>query len=360
MIKNKKFLFIIILAIVALTLGACSGRRVVATGWSGITVTEETVYFSYGPHAYALNLKNGAQQWQFPAEPINGVDFYAAPVLADDNSQLLVAGYNNILYSVNPANGSENWSFGAAESRYIAPPLATADGIFAANSDNTLYAVDFDGLLRWKFETDDPLWAAPIWSENCGCIYQASMDHYLYAIDPENGKLLWKSEELGGPIVSKPAVSESGLILLATFNDEVIALDETSHQVAWRFSTSDWAWASPVIDGDQVYASDISGSFYALDLESGDLVWQLQPGGGIFSAPLVQDGQIYFSTDTSSLVVVSDEGVVQRNQPVDGKLYASPVSAGDKLLLAPSEAEYFLLALNENGVQIWGYPPPKK
>ena len=83
MIKNKKILFIIILAVVALTLGACTGRRVVATGWSGITVNEETIYFSYGPHAYALNLKNGAQQWQFPAEPINGVDFYAAPILAD-------------------------------------------------------------------------------------------------------------------------------------------------------------------------------------------------------------------------------------------------------------------------------------
>jgi len=111
MIKNKKILFIIILAVVALTLGACTGRRVVATGWSGITVNEETVYFSYGPHTYALNLKNGAQQWQFPVEPINGVDFYAAPVLADDHSQLLVAGYDSVLYSVNPVNGSENWSF---------------------------------------------------------------------------------------------------------------------------------------------------------------------------------------------------------------------------------------------------------
>ena len=359
MIKNKKILFIIILAVVALTLGACTGRRVVATGWSGITVNEETVYFSYGPHAYALNLKNGTQQWQFPAEPINSVDFYAAPVLADENSQLLVAGYDSVLYSVNPVNGSENWSFVAAENRYVAPPLATEDGIFAANSDNSLYALDYDGLLQWEFETEDPLWASPIWSENCGCIYQVSMDHYLYAINPENGKLVWKSEDLGGPIVNNPSISEDGLILLATFNNEVIALDEESQQVEWRFQTSDWAWATPVIDGDQVYASDISGTFYTLDLHSGELLWQVQPGGGIYSSPLVQDGMVYFSTDTSSLVVISQEGVVQRNQPVDGKLYASPVGAGDKVLLAPSEAEYFLVALSESGVQVWGYPPPK-
>ena len=359
MIKNKKVLFIIILAVVALTLGACTGRRVVATGWSGITVNEETVYFSYGPHAYALNLKNGAKQWQYPAEAANGVDFYAAPVLAEENSQLLVASYNSVLYSVNPVNGSENWSFVAAENRYIAPPLATEEGIFAANSDNSLYALDFNGLLQWEYETEDPLWASPIYSENCGCIYQASMDHYLYAINPENGKLVWKSEDLGGPIVNSPSISGSGLIVLATFGNEVIALDEETHQIEWRFQTSDWAWASPVVDGEQVYASDISGTFYALDLHSGELLWQVQPGGGIYSSPLVQDGTIFFSTDTSSLIAISQDGVVQRTQPIEGKLYASPVGAGDKVLLAPSEAEYFLVALSESGVQVWGYPLPE-
>jgi len=53
---NKKIFFIILLAVLALTLGACSGnRRVAATGWSGITTKGDVVYFSYGPHAYAMH-----------------------------------------------------------------------------------------------------------------------------------------------------------------------------------------------------------------------------------------------------------------------------------------------------------------
>ncbi len=186
------------------------------------------------------------------------------------------------------------------------------------------------------------------------------MDHYLYAINPENGKLVWKTEDLGGPVVSHPSLSEDGLIVLGTFGNEVIAIDEKSHNVVWRFQTSDWAWATPVIDGDQVYASDIGGTFYALDLQSGEVLWQIQPGGGIYAKPLVQNEMIYFSTDNSSLVVISRDGVIQRNQPIEGKLYAGPVGAGDKILLAPSEAEYFLVALSESGVQVWGYPPPKQ
>jgi outer membrane protein assembly factor BamB len=354
---TKKHFFILILAVLALTLGACSGRRIAATGWAGVTVAEETVYFSYGPYAFALNLNNGSQKWQFPNDQENNADFYAAPILVDDNSQLIVVGYNSILYSLDPGSGLKNWSFNGAESRYVAAPLATDTRIFAPSADNSIYALDFDGVLLWQFSTEDPLWASPTWSESCECLYQASMDQFLYALDPEKGSLIWKSEDLGGPIVSQPAVSESGLIILGTFNNEVIALSEETHKVVWRFQTTDWAWASPVIDGDQVYVSDISGTFYALDLESGDPIWQIQPGGGIYSAPYVLDGTIYFSTDASSLMVVSRDGVIQRNQPIEGKLYASPISADGKLLLAPSEAEFYLIALNESGIQTWGYPP---
>lgn len=362
MTKTKKIVFITIIALLALGLGACTGRRIVASGWSGVTANEETVYFAYGPQAYAVSLKNGTQKWLYPLEPENGVDFYAAPVFTPDGDQLILASYKNEIHSVNPDNGIKNWSYSVpADSRsavrFIDSPLTTNEGIFAPASNNTLYALDSDGALQWEYQTGDPLWASPIWSETCQCIYQVSMDHHLYALDAESGKLLWKSEDLGGPIVNPPAISESGLIIISTFNNEVIALDESSQEVAWSFATNDWAWASPLVDGEQVYISDISGIFYALELATGDVLWQIQPGGGIYDAPLVQGELIYFSTDASSLVVVNQDGVVQRNQPIEGKLYSGPVSAGEKLLLAPSESEYYLIALNESGVQAWGYPP---
>jgi outer membrane protein assembly factor BamB len=360
--KMKKLLLITILALLALGLGACTGRRVVAAGWSGVTADEETVYFSYGPQAYAVSLKNGVQKWQYPSEPIAGVDFYAAPAFTPDGEQLILVSYKNEIHSVDPANGVKNWSNSVPADkrsaiRFIDSPLVTDQGIFAPASNNTLYAMDLDGGFQWEYRTEDPLWASPIWSDNCECIYQVSMDRYLYALDPVDGSLLWKSEDLGGPIVSPPAISESGLIIISTFNNEVIALDESSHDVEWRFSTSDWAWASPVIDNEQVYVSDISGVFYALELATGVINWQIPVAGGIYDAPVVIDDLIYFSTEESSLVVVSNDGVIQRNQPIEGKLYAGPVTSGDKLLLAPSESEYYLIAMNLNGVQTWGYPP---
>jgi outer membrane protein assembly factor BamB len=365
--SNKKILFILILTLLSVILGACAGgRRVLATGWSGITTQEDVVYFSYGPHAYALNLNNGSQRWQFPLEPIRNMNFYATPVFADEDNQLILASYFDTVYSVDPVTGLKNWDFSVADdnpntiTRFIAAPLATENTIYAPASNKILYALDFDGDLKWQFETEEPIWASPVESTTCGCIYLASMDHYLYALDPESGSLLWKSEDLGGPIVSQPAVSENGLVVVSTFNAEVIALNEESQEVVWRFPTADWAWAAPVIDGEQVYASDISGQFYALNLATGELLWQVQPGGEIVSHPLVKDDLIYISTtlqDNSKLVVVSTAGVVQRNLPIENKLYASPAANGDKILLAPSEAKYYLIALDKNGTQVWGFPP---
>lgn len=362
MTKMKKTLLIIILALLALGLGACTGRRVVTAGWSGVTADEETVYFSLGPQAYAVSLKNGVQQWQYPLEPITGVDFYAPPVLTTDGEQLILASYKNEIHSVDPTNGIKKWSYAVPEDkrsdvRFIDSPLVMAEGIYAPASNNTLYALDLNGILQWEFQTEDPLWASPVWSENCDCLYQVSMDHHLYAINAERGTLRWKSDDLGGPIVSPPAISDTGLIIISTFNNEVIALNEDSQDVEWRFSTSNWAWGSPLIDGEQVYVSDISGNFYALELASGDVLWQTPLEGGIFDTALVVDDLLYITTDASSLVVVDKEGVIQRNQPFEGKIYAGPVASGDKLLLAPSESEYNLIALNLNGVQVWGYPP---
>ncbi len=362
MIKNKKNLIILIVVLIALALSSCAGgasRRFQVAGWAGTTVNQDTVFLAYGPEVFALNLNTGAQQWQFPAESSAGVDFYAAPILTDEGDQLIVPGYNKVLYSVDPDNGLELWAFSEAEGRYIAPVMIKDDTIYSANADNTLYALNLEGQLQWSYSTDDPLWAAPIWSDECECIYQVSMDHRLHAIDPESGNLIWKSVELGGPVISSPAITDEGLIIIGTFNNEVVALDEKTQEVAWRFQTQDWAWASAVVDGDKVYVTDISGNIYALESATGAPVWQKQPGGGIFSKPLVKDGVIYVSTDASSLVVLSTDGVIQRNTPIDGKLYASPVAADDKILLAPTDAEFYLIAQNDNGVQVWVYPQPE-
>ena len=355
----KKYLFLTLtLIIVAISVSACSGSRLSASGWSGLIADQDTAYLAVGPYIYAVNLNNGSLKWQYPSEPEKDMSFYAAPVLTEDG-QLIVGGYNGVLYSFNPANGNLNWTYEGAESRYVGSPLVTPEGIFAPSADNHVYALNFEGQELWKpFPTDEPIWAQPSTTEDCGCIYVASMDHHIYALDAQTGNLMWKTEDLGGPIVNAPALDDHTLYV-STFANEVLAIDVETQGVLWRSETQDWAWANPLVDGEQLYVSDISGGFYALDIKTGEQLWQLQPGGEIVSAPLVIGEKVYFGTSEGSFIVTDRDGTIQQNNTLSGKLYTGPVAAEEIILVAPSEDEVLLIGYDPSGVKKWSFSTPE-
>ena len=357
----KKYLLLVLtLLVFTLTFSSCSGRRLTASGWAGLTADQETAYLAAGPQLYAINLTNGSLKWAYPAEPDNDVNFYADPVLTEDG-QLIIGGYNGVLYSLDPANGTGNWIYEKAQGQYIGSPLVTPDGIFAPSADNNIYAVNLQGQELWEpFQTEDPVWAAPSTQEGCDCIYVASMDHHIYAIDLKDGTQLWKTEDLGGPIVSAPSIADDTLYV-STFANEILAIDLNTQEVLWRFETKDWAWASPVVDGDQLYVSDLSGGFYALDKETGELLWQVAPGGEIVSAPFIVDGNIYFGTSEGAFIVVNSDGAIQQNNPLAGKLYSRLVATENLILVAPSDyEEVLLIGFDPSGIQKWSFFPSEE
>src|SRR3989304_1194823 len=143
----KRFKKITPLLLLALLLTG-GGSGVGAVSWPGITVDEEsgTAYVAYNQAVFALQIDNGAQRWVFPAERQANFTTFAPPQLTEDG-QLLIAGYDQTLYSLNPANGNSNWTFAGATNRYIGSPLMAVGAIFAPNSDNRLSALNPNGEL---------------------------------------------------------------------------------------------------------------------------------------------------------------------------------------------------------------------
>jgi outer membrane protein assembly factor BamB len=351
---KKQRILILLLFVLIFSLSACSGRRVTASGWPGLTVHGDFAFLAGGPHIYAVKVDNGELEWKYPPEPQNEVTFYAKPALTEDG-QLIVGGYNGVIYSLDPENGVVNWTSEDTGGRFIASPLVTDVGIFAPSANNNVYALDHNGNQLWApFETEDPIWAQPSTDEGCDCIYVASMDHHVYAINAQTGALLWKTEDLGGPVVSSPTVFDD-IMVVGTFANEVLAIDLTSKTVKWRFETEDWAWASPIVDEEQVYASDIGGNFYALDRETGEQNWQIEPGGKIVTAPLIAFDTIYFGTSEGLFIGLDKEGEIQQNITLEnGKLYSGIAASEDLLLVAPSESEELLLGFDQ-GVRTWSF-----
>ena len=109
------------------------------------------------------------------------------------------------------------------------------------------------------------MWAGPTVDD--GVVYVGSMDGYLYAVDSQTGRELWKFEA-GHPVISTPAVADGTVY----FGSGCVG------EFCLRRPDSDY-------------------NFYALDSQTGQEIWRFKTGGGVASSPLVADDLVYFGSE---------------------------------------------------------------
>ena len=123
----KKLNLVILLALGAILLSACSGGRAsIVNTWAGLAADGERAYLASGSHIYAVDITTGKEIWRYPAETDSNILFYGNPILTSDG-QLLAGseGNNHELVSINPETGKDNWAapFLGAKSKWVATPL---------------------------------------------------------------------------------------------------------------------------------------------------------------------------------------------------------------------------------------------
>ncbi len=117
-----------------------------------------------------------------------------------------------------------------------------------------------------------------------GTLYIGSFDGAIYAINPENGKQIWRFQTgENSPrdnIIYTSEKSFGGMV--------GVALDGAKNNLKGRRQIS----ATPVIEDGVVYIGSKDHSFYALDAQSGKLKWATDIGHQIFQEALVTNDNI--------------------------------------------------------------------
>lgn len=349
--KSNWLLFPLAFLVVILLSGCAQG--LMPSSWPGITVGEDTVYVAAGQRLFAVNLADGIEKWHFPSRPKASQFFYAAPALTEDG-QLIVAGYDHVLYSLNPLNGEIQWTFKGGRDRYIANPLVVQDTIYAANADYRLYALDLQGNLKWMFESGQSFWGGPVLEGEV--LYIGSLDRKVYALRADSGEKLWE-RELAAAILSTPATAEGKPLFVATLDGTLYALDKAGGDILWQKSLGARLWSTPLVVNDHLYLGDESGRLHALEAATGNTLWQFEARSAILNTPLLYDTLLAFGCEDGRLQTATLDGTPQWQQTVRGKLYGAPVAAGDLILIAPVEGDYLLIALTPSGAQKWAFRP---
>lgn len=360
--KTKRLLLFLVLALLAVTLSACGGTPAAAT-WPGLAADGNAAYLANGSIVYAIRLSDGEQLWSFPEKPSTKLIFYANPVITPDG-QLLVgsSGSDHSLFLVDAGTGKSEWFFNGARDQWVASPLVVGNIVYAPNADGNLYILDLsipgEDKLIGTVELGGRLWAQP--TTDGQLIFVTSLDHKVFAVDPQKKAVVW-SLELDGAIAGSALVAD-GKLYIGSFGTTVEAIDIASHKIVWTAPTTGWVWGGPIMDGGTLYFGDLDGNFHAIDAANGKPVMDpAKPDGAILASPILVDGKLIFVTE-SGAVYSLEPGT---NNPLsleklDSKLYTAPVVAGDMILVAPFQNKTSLLvALDKDGKQVWSFFPQK-
>jgi outer membrane protein assembly factor BamB len=359
--RQKNLVILSTLVIFSLLISACSSAVYSSTGWYGLSATSDTAFLAAGGFVYAVDLNTHNQKWKFPSDKANSKGFYANPVLTPDGKQLLVPGYDDNLYSLDPNNnGTELWRFSESKTRLIASPLVIQDLAYQPSTDGNVYAINLTTHNKeWVATTGEPNWAEPAAGPTCGCIYVSSMDGYVYKFSASDGTQMAKSPSLGGAIVGTPAIGLDGTLYVGSFGNQMFALDGNNLTIKWQVPTHDWVWSGPALENDVLYFGDLAGYFYALNAVDGKAKFgELQVNNPVVDTPMVTGDKIYFTAESDTLYIADTSGGLS-SKVIGGQIYSGPSQAGNTILVAPSGFSAQLVAVGEDGTQQWVFPPPK-
>ncbi|MEW6178436.1 MAG: PQQ-binding-like beta-propeller repeat protein [Chloroflexota bacterium] len=351
--KTNKVILVSLFLLGTILLTAC-GAPLSGSSWPGIGSNGDVLYVANMQHVYAVRVADGSMVWKYP-EKAGRQMFFAAPVLADD--QLLVGDYENIFHSLDPNTGAEKWTFTQAQGDWIASPLVVGDVILAPNADHFLYALSRDGSLLWKFETGRALWAQPV--SDGEVVYQASMDHKLYAINIRDGSLVW-SVDVGGAVIYSPTLDvEERTIYLTTLARNLMAINTDDGSIRWQRQFEGGMWTQPALNEGRLYLGDLQGTVYALSAADGSNIWSQKVEQPVTGKATIVDNRVIFPTENGSLIAMTLEGERLWSRSFEGKLYTGPVVAGDRLAVGIAEGKEFLKMVSLDGQDLWTFVPPK-
>jgi outer membrane protein assembly factor BamB/Icc-related predicted phosphoesterase len=232
-------------------------------------------------HIYCLNLESGKLVWKFgTSKPI-----VACPAIK--SGLVFIGSSEGVFRALDLRSGKLIWHFDGVKNFVESKPLIYDGAVFFGSWGNAFYALDQQtGQLLWKREkySNRMLSPAAVWPVAAnGKIFIVAPDRRMTALDAKTGSEIWdsnayscresigmsengqqvfiknmneghvmafetKSDEqkqiwdcdagLGYEIGPSPIVEHNNLIFVPNGNGIVVAIDNASHQVVWKYKLS--------------------------------------------------------------------------------------------------------------------------
>lgn len=296
------------------------------------------------------------------------------------------------------------WKYGIINKNdYTAPkstPFINENGIYVGSDQNKIMAIDFDGKLKWEFESDyhpEGVHSSPTVFD--GKVICGSYSGYLYVLNENDGSLIWKNKACdfigsspildvetktiyiglenstlqgtmaafnldtgrllwefvtNGHVPSKPEIC-GGIIAFGSNDFNIYACNKNDGSRIWKFTTGAEPKGSPTIDKEtkRVYATSFDGFLYCLDLIDGGLIWKKKLGCRLFNKPLIYDGKVLVSSYSGEVAALDkSNGKVKWFFMSQDSILSSPIEKDGRIFIGSNDGNVYAIG-SENGKLLW-------
>ncbi|SDQ94776.1 PQQ-binding-like beta-propeller repeat protein [Pseudovibrio sp. Tun.PSC04-5.I4] len=230
------------------------------------------------------------------------------------------------------------------------------DKIFVATAYRNVFGLDKGGNILWTKKLETPVRGAPAAAN--GKVIVVTQDNEVIALNQTDGEQAWSfagiAEKAGLLSSANPAVS-GNTVVVPFSSGEVMALDINSGEPKWidtvarSFRTRALSGltdvsASPVIDGNQVFASSVAGRTLAISLRDGERLWEADFGA--VHTPVVSGGTLF--------LIGLDDKLHALSAKTGNLIWTAKLPAGEKDVknvnwAGPILANGQLIAVSSNG-----------
>mgnify|MGYP003385802235 CR=1 FL=1 len=248
-----------------------------ATRFQPVIVGDQLFVADASGAVYALDKKTGRENWEVELE--NNI---TSGVSATEDKLILGTDKGELIL-LSQSDGQVVWTVQLSE-EILSIAQAKNDLITVQTTGGRLYGIELeDGARRWVYEVTMPSLtvrgtASPI---NQGEVSIAGFSTGRIAvIDNEKGGMIWEkpvSLPKGKTELERVVDVDSTPLLV---NDVIYAAAYQGELAAFRLYTAKKIWSKPLstlndlaLDGNQVFATDLTSKIHALDTATGANIW---------------------------------------------------------------------------------------
>lgn len=266
----------------------------------------------------------GGIEWKFrPEEADEKLSEFISPYyekptpVLDSNETIYFCAKYGTLYAVNP-DGTLKWKYETGMKVTTTPAIGEDGSLYIGGFETyfqkgILYAIDNKGKKIWSFETDKKITSSPVIGED-NTIY-IGCENEIIAVNPDGSKK-WSKNIKAGEIQYPPSIGDNNTLFGTTSRGVIYSIDSDGG-VRWINSTKRITSCSPAVVDNTIYVPSRDGYLFSLNY-TGKVIWRAKIDGYYFSSPAVgPEGNIYVSSDSDRLYSITKDGEIRWSVDVE-------------------------------------------